>query len=414
MVVWLTEKVGTASRHEVSSSSEDFTVIDVSDLVETGGNDPAILKERLWEGIACLLRNRPVIVVCDKGIVRSSMFAMSLLVERGVTTEEALAKVVEKVGTQAINLDLIQDLKNATRKKRILVTGETGFIGSNLIPVLSQHYQVVSFPRAGLNLVDGPFELHKVVEKHGIDLIIHLAHPRARNLLPSMAEAVLMMRNILEVCRVKRLPLIYLSGLNVFSHKTYDRKFSDDLPVQCGDKIVFLIDREHLSSDDMRIPEGVYGQTKYLCETLAEAYWFAHDVKTTILRPSYVYGKDMDEDSVVCKFIQKAKRNEPIVLHKYNNGYQVLDFLHVNDLIRAIMLAIDLPGIGPLNIGTGIGTSIADLAATILGLTSSSSNLEIVPIRSAAPWRVVNPAEADRALNWKSRIALKDGLKELL
>jgi len=399
LVTWLTERVGVASRHEGLSSDFNVRVIDVSDLVETGGNDPGRLREKLKDAQNELAleymtgyQPRRVIVVCDKGIVRSSMFALTLLVETGVKPEDALAKVVEKVGSQAINLDLMQDLQKATWKKRILVTGGTGFIGSHLIPVLAQHYQVISFPRAGLNLVDGPFELHRVVDEHKIDLIIHLAHPRNRNLLPSMPEALLMMRNVLEVCRVKKLPLIYLSGLNVFG----DERNID-----------------WISSDAPRVPSDLYGQTKYLCEQLAENYWLAHDVKTTILRASYVYGKGMDEDSVICKFMYKAQRNLPIIVHRYNNGCQVLDFLHVNDLVQAILLAVEQPGIGPFNIGTGIGTSTRELAEIILEATASKSVVQVVNVTGGGPRRVVNPAEAAKVLNWKSTIALRDGLKEL-
>lgn len=400
MVTWLTDKVGVASRHEGLQPSIEFAVIDVSDLVETGGNDVGRLREKLSQAAKELapesstgFQPRRVIVVCDKGIVRSSMFALALLTETGMYLEEALAAVVEKVGTQAINLDLIQDLRQATWKKRILVTGGTGFIGSNLIPILAQHYHVVSFPRAGLNLLEAPFELHQAVEGHKIDLIIHLAHPRSRNFLPSMPEALLMMRNVLEVCRVKKLPLIFLSGLNVYGHEQ---------------------NVDTISSDAPRVPEGIYGQTKYLCEQLAETYWLAHDVRTTVLRASYVYGKGMDEDSVICKFIQKAKRNEPILVHQYQNGCQVLDFLHINDLIRAIILAVEKPGIGPLNIGTGVGTSTRELAEMIIEATASKSEIETVRITGGGPRRVTNPQEAEKILQWKPRIELRDGLKELL
>jgi len=424
VVIWLYDNlgetlvnIGIASRHERLEDSfkhvpggPELTVIDVSDLVETGGNDPQRLREKLIQAKQALATDSHVIVVCDKGIVRSSMFAMKLLTETGVEPTVALAKVVEKVGSQAINLDLIQDLQKATRKKRILVTGGTGFIGSNLIPTLSQHYQVVSYPRAGLNLVDSPFELHKVVEAHNVDLIIHLAHPRAHNLLPSMPEAILMMRNVLEVCRVKNLPLIYLSSLAVFSEGTYDHRSTDKFPECRMDLDRIQLGPCWLSPDDVRVPEGVYGQTKYLCEQLAETYWLAHDVKTTVLRPSFVYGKGMDEDSVISKFIQRAKRNEPLIVHQYKNGCQVFDFLHINDLIRAIMLAVEQPGVGPLNIGTGVGTSIRELAEVIVEATASKSEVQIVPVSRDAPRRVVDPVEADRALNWKSRIALRDGL----
>ncbi|WXG47430.1 MAG: hypothetical protein WED05_12350 [Candidatus Atabeyarchaeum deiterrae] len=114
MVVWLKDNLGTASYAE-KLDENGVQVIEVRDLVEGKGNDRRILKERMLQCIREIKAGRKVVIRCDKGIVRSNTLAIGVLTYLGLTLEEAIKLVSRKMGAQAINLELLNDIMEVTR-----------------------------------------------------------------------------------------------------------------------------------------------------------------------------------------------------------------------------------------------------------------------------------------------------------
>ncbi|WXG47429.1 MAG: NAD(P)-dependent oxidoreductase [Candidatus Atabeyarchaeum deiterrae] len=277
----------------------------------------------------------------------------------------------------------------------ILLTGSTGFVGSALVPKLEGNHRLVCPGRTDLDSVNSPVELDLAVKKENIEFIVHLAHPRLPHILNSMSEAIMMLRNILEVCRLNNIPLLYLSSLAVFTG---------------------YHNLETISPETRPLPEGVYGQTKYLCEKLIESYEELYGLKAVLLRPSYIYGPGMDKSRVIYKFIDNAKRNVRITVHKYVNGFQVLDYLHKEDLAEAIVASLKQWSFvrETINVGTGTGTSILQLAELIRDLSNSRSEIEIVSINNKTSNLVVDPAQGFHLLGWRARTALSEALGSLI
>jgi nucleoside-diphosphate-sugar epimerase len=258
-------------------------------------------------------------------------------------------------------------------------------------------YKLFTPTRREIDLVKDRVLLYLFTKQKNINCIIHLAHPRITTTTTSLAEATIMMHNILEVCRILDLSLIYSSSLVVFSG---------------------YLNNHVIKADFKPKPRGVYSESKFLCEQLIEAYNNTYGLKSAILRLSYIYGPCMDKSKVIVKFILNAQQNKPIKVHKYLNGFQTFDFLFIDDVADAflcttrIMEAQNISSI-KLNIGTGIGTSTYELAKIIKDICYSSSEIEVISINDYCAHLVPDVTEANNKLLWKAKIPLNKGIKEL-
>lgn len=108
MITWISSSIGTAPCRDITES--DFKVVFVNDLLEGSGNDSAVLAERILACLKILKQNCKLVICCDRGIVRSNTFAAAILVKSGFTYRKAVRSVTDKLGSDALNLDLFYDL----------------------------------------------------------------------------------------------------------------------------------------------------------------------------------------------------------------------------------------------------------------------------------------------------------------
>lgn len=124
-------------------------------------------------------------------------------------------------------------------------------------------------------------------------------------------------------------------------------------------------DRERgLAEDEARpgagFPDESYGWTKLTGEVIAQRVRAA-GVPVTVVRPFSSYAEDQDDCYPFPEFIHRAARSDdPFVV--WGDGTQVRDFIHINDLVAAILTLARESVDGPVNLGTGVGTSMTDLA----------------------------------------------------
>jgi len=163
-----------------------------------------------------------------------------------------------------------------------------------------------------------------------------------------------------------------------------------------------------------RLPKGVYGETKYLCELLIEQHHLQYDLEYALLRSSPIYGGDSDKPKFIFNFIRKALCDADIVTHRYLNGFPHMDLLFIDDLVAALVSMIVRNVGGPLNVGSGNAVSTAEVARLIIEMTGSKSAIEHRVIQEYAPNIVMDCSLARTVLDWEPAVALEEGLRMLL
>lgn len=164
-------------------------------------------------------------------------------------------------------------------------------------------------------------------------------------------------------------------------------------------------------------PDSVYGQSKLAAEGYADYYRRAHGLGVSVVRLGNVYGPRQDpalEAGVVAIFCDLARDGgKPTV---FGDGRQTRDYVHVADVVAAILAAGDSGRPGPFNVGTGAETSVLVLAETIGRLTNRKDfEPEMAPAREGEVQRtVLDPARAADELGWRAERKIEAGLKQTL
>lgn len=156
-------------------------------------------------------------------------------------------------------------------------------------------------------------------------------------------------------------------------------------------------------------PLSPYGVSKASAELYLELYARRGDLATLALRMANVYGPRQDphgEAGVVAIFSSAAAAGRPVTI--FGDGRQTRDYVHVSDVVTAFVAAAEAPVTGALNVSTGRETAVLGVAEA-LGVA-----VEHGPARPGEIARsCLDPAAAERALGWRARTRLRDGLRPL-
>ena len=165
--------------------------------------------------------------------------------------------------------------------------------------------------------------------------------------------------------------------------------------------------------EDMRVqPMSPYALHKLIGEEACKLSSRIYGLSTVSLRYFNVYGPGFDPEGpyglVVGKFVTQRKNNQPLSIT--GDGSHTRDYVHVDDVVRANLLAAESDKVGKgevINIGTGTETSVNEIAAIIGGPTNSIA-ARVEPARACA-----DSARARALLGWEPTIALKEGIDSL-
>lgn len=297
---------------------------------------------------------------------------------------------------------------------RVLVTGGAGFIGSHLCErLLDDGYDVLcvdnyySSTRDNItHLIENPrFEMlrHDVtfplyVE---VDQIYHLACPASpvhyqRDPVQTTKTAVHGSINMLGLAKRTGAKILLTSTSEVY-----------------GDPEVHPQSEDYWGNVNPIGPRACYDEGKRCAETLFFDYYRQHDLRIKVVRLFNTYGPRMhpQDGRVVSNFIVSALTGAPLTV--YGQGEQTRSFCYVDDLIDGLiaMMNSDDGVTGPINLGNPGEFTISELAAKVLLVTGSRSDIEYLPLPQDDPVRrQPDIARASDLLGWTPRVDLDEGL----
>lgn len=404
MIRWITDSLGTAAYDRIIHDNKDFQIVDVRDLVDKRGNNSDIILEKINEAIEFLNLGEKVVICCDYGISRSNAIAAGVLSQyEGISFSAAVQRTISLTGEKKIKVQILSAVRDAIStkilnnedidaQKTILITGGSGFLGSQLTKKLSD-YNIISPSHEQINLVYGATDLDLIIKERNVDCIVHLANPRIYSDNEAMGASLVMLKNVIDICCDNKIKLIYPSGWEIYS----------------GYRSDYLLASEYLPPH----PNGIYGETKNLCENLLEYSKINNDLEYLILRFSPIYGGG-DKPKFIYNFIDKAEKNEDIVAHQYQNGFPILDLLYIEDAISAFRLAIEKQMTGSINIGSGLGYSTTDVAEIIVEQLKSNSKIQYKKINNYAPNIVMDISYAKKVMSWEPCTQLSVGIDNII
>jgi dTDP-glucose 4,6-dehydratase len=339
---------------------------------------------------------------------------------------------------------LINDLKSEqvlkndfpdTKETVLFVTGGAGFIGSNFINVLFQHYQhikVINFDALYYcaNEVNNiKAEIRKNKERytfiHGnlqsLDLlnyifqtlpITHIVHFAAQSHVQnSFTDAiqytqdnVLGTHNLLEATR------LYCAGLQKFIHVSTDEVYGESM---------LEADEQHKTEQTVLCPTNPYAATKAGAELIAQAYNHSFKMPIIITRGNNVYGLNQYPEKVIPRFIEQLKRGEKVTIQ--GDGSCVRAFLHAEDTANAFIKILEKGQVGEIyNIGCdeGMEYSILEVAKILIKKikgadTNSEEWISFIKDRPFNDQRYYISNQKLKELGWTIKIDFLSGIEAL-
>ncbi len=293
--------------------------------------------------------------------------------------------------------------------KHILVTGSSGMIGTALCEAL---LEIPGMRVTGVDWKENTWnprlqehtimvdlrDRAAVMEKlpKDVDVIVHLAaNARVYDLVqdPSMArDNIETTFNVLEFARENHIPKFIFSS----SREVY------------GNTDVFVHKEGEANHANCESP---YTASKIADEAMIWAYHRCYGMDIMIFRFSNVYGRYDDSNRAVPLFIRKAKQNEPITIF---GKEKLLDFTFLDDTVRGVMLGIERFDVAKnhvINLATGKGVTILEVAERIVKELGSSSALTIENTRTGEVMKyIADIAEARSLLGYEPTIEIEEGI----
>jgi UDP-glucuronate decarboxylase len=299
-------------------------------------------------------------------------------------------------------------------RKRILVTGGAGFLGSHLCErLLNDGNDVICLDNyfTGskqniIHLIDNPyFEL----VRHDVTMPIFLEVDEIYN-LACPASPVHYQYNAIKTIKTSVMGAINMLGLAKRTKATILQASTSEV---YGDPAVHPQTEAYWGHVNPIGPRACYDEGKRCAESLFVNYYRQNDVDIKIVRIFNTYGPRMhpNDGRVVSNFIMQALNNQEITI--YGDGSQTRSFCYVDDLIDAFikMMATEKEFTGPINIGNPGEFTILQLAQKVIELTKSSSKIIYQPLPADDPMqRQPDITLAKSKLNWEPTIALNKGL----
>jgi UDP-glucuronate decarboxylase len=303
-------------------------------------------------------------------------------------------------------------------RKRVLVTGGAGFLGSFLCErLLKENCDVVCVDnfytgtkRNILHLLDDPyFEL----VRHDITFPLYLEVDEIYN-LACPASPIHYQNDPVQTTKVNVHGSINMLGL---AKRTKAKILQASTSEVYGNPTVHPQTEEYWGNVNCVGIRSCYDEGKRCAETLFFDYYRQHKLNIRVVRIFNTYGPRMhpNDGRVVSNFILQALKNEDITV--YGDGKQTRSFCYVDDMIEGVIRMMQAPNgfTGPVNLGNPEEYSILELAQKIIAHTQSKSKIVFQPLPEDDPLqRKPNIKLAKNKLNWQPQTKLDEGLKQTI
>ncbi len=281
--------------------------------------------------------------------------------------------------------------------KNILVTGSNGFIGQALVKELeNKNFNVFKFDSSYGDISE--FDFKKKFKNIEVDYVFHLA---SKTFIPDSwndpvkfyKTSVIGTNNILELCRMKEIPLTYVSAY-----------------------LYGLVEKFPTSEDDCIKPNNPYAHSKFLTEELCKFYSEYYNVKVTIARPFNLYGRNQKDIFLIPHIIKQVMNSNYIEVEVLDLNPK-RDYLYINDLINGLLKTMSTSSnFSIYNFGSGKELSVKEAIDNIQKVAKInkpivSKNIErkneIISV-------IADIQKAKEELKWEPLYNFEDGIKEIL
>jgi UDP-glucuronate decarboxylase len=303
-------------------------------------------------------------------------------------------------------------------ERRVLVTGGSGFLGSHLCEKLvARGEEVVCadnlFTGRKRNVAHLLAQPNFEFLRHDITFPLYIEVDQIYN-LACPASPIHYQHDPVQTTKTSVHGAINMLGL---AKRLRARILQASTSEVYGDPSIHPQPEEYWGNVNPIGPRSCYDEGKRCAETLFFDYYRQHQLDIRVARIFNTYGPRMhpNDGRVVSNFVVQALKGKNITC--YGDGSQTRSFCYVDDLIDAIVAYMDRPGDipGPLNLGNPGEFTIRQLAEHVLDLTGSKSKLVFEPLPSDDPkQRQPNIAKAQELLDWRPKIALREGLRRTI
>jgi UDP-glucuronate decarboxylase len=299
-------------------------------------------------------------------------------------------------------------------KKRILVTGGAGFLGSHLCRrLIDEGNDVLCVDNYFTGRKNNISELlegsHFEAMRHDVTFPLYVEVDEIYN-LACPASPVHYQADPVQTTKTSIMGAINMLGL---AKRVKAKIFQASTSEVYGDPTVHPQTEDYRGSVNPLGPRACYDEGKRVAETLFMDYHRQHHVKIKIARIFNTYGPHMhpNDGRVVSNFIVQALLGEDITI--YGDGMQTRAFCYVDDLIEGfvrLMRTADNVA-GPINLGNPHEVPVRELAERVLKLTGSRSKIIYQPLPQDDPMqRCPDIGLAQRLLDWQPKVSLDEGL----
>ena len=303
-------------------------------------------------------------------------------------------------------------------KKKILITGAAGFLGSHLCDrFILEDFHVIGMD----NLITGDlkniehllklkdFEFHhhdvtKFVHIQGkLDYILHFASPASpidylKIPIQTLKVGSLGTHNLLGLAKEKKACILIASTSEVY-----------------GDPLEHPQNESYYGNVNTIGPRGVYDEAKRFQESITMAYHTYHNLDIRIARIFNTYGPRMrlNDGRVVPAFIGQALRGENLTI--FGDGLQTRSFCYIDDLIEGIYKLLFSNYVYPVNLGNPSEITIKEFAEEIIKLTGNNHQITFKPLPANDPLqRQPDISLAKKILNWNPEVNRQLGIIKTL
>jgi dTDP-glucose 4,6-dehydratase len=298
-------------------------------------------------------------------------------------------------------------------KKRVVITGAAGFIGSHLAEtLLDRDYTVIGIDNlltgdtaniSHLHNRDFSFIKHDVTNyiyiDGPVDFVLHWASPASpidylELPIPTLKVGALGTHKALGLAKAKNARFVIASTSEVY-----------------GDPLEHPQKETYWGNVNPVGPRGVYDEAKRFAEAMTMAYHRYHGVDTKIVRIFNTYGPRMrlNDGRAVPAFMSQVLRNQDVTV--FGDGSQTRSFTYITDLVDGIIKLMLSSENDPVNIGNPVEMTIKQIAETIIKMTGSTSKIVYRPLPTDDPkQRRPDITRARTLLGWEPKVQLEEGL----